>query len=106
MAVPLQTPSFAGSYWLGATATVMVTALRDRVAFAQPTRTPLPVDIDSSHVGRFPPLTWPRSGGALELPRALLNIGKRALPNDVKRPSRFEQQRGCLFPFRSEQQAR
>jgi len=29
-----------------------------------------------------------------------------AAVNDVKRPSRFEQQRGCLFPFRSEQQAR
>jgi hypothetical protein len=29
-----------------------------------------------------------------------------AAVNDVKRPSRFEQQRDCLFPFRSEQQAR
>ena len=29
-----------------------------------------------------------------------------AAVNDVKRPSPFGQQRGCLFPFRSEQQAR
>jgi opacity protein-like surface antigen len=29
-----------------------------------------------------------------------------AAVNDVKRPSPFGQQRGCLFPFRSERQAR
>ena len=38
-----------------------------------------------------------------ELSRALLNFAKAsAAVNDVKRPSRFEQQRDCLFPFRSE----
>jgi hypothetical protein len=40
------------------------------------------------------------------VPRSVELYEASAAVNDVKRPSRFEQQRGCLFPFRSEQQAR
>ena len=39
-------------------------------------------------------------------PRSVELCEASAAVNDVKRPSRFEQQRDCLFPFRSEQQAR
>jgi hypothetical protein len=39
-------------------------------------------------------------------PRSVELWEASAAVNDVKRPSRFEQQRGCLFPFRSEQRAR
>jgi hypothetical protein len=39
-------------------------------------------------------------------PRSVELCEASAAVNDVKRPSRFVQQRGCLFPFRSEQQAR
>jgi hypothetical protein len=39
-------------------------------------------------------------------PRPVELCEASAAVNDVKRPSRFVQQRGCLFPFRSEQQAR
>jgi hypothetical protein len=46
-------------------------------------------------------------GPPSEMSRSLLNFCEAsAAVNDVKRPSRFEQQRDCLFPFRSEQQAR
>ena len=40
------------------------------------------------------------------VPRSVELCEASAAVNDVKRPSRFEQQRDCLFPFRSEQQAR
>src|ERR1700722_10751502 len=40
------------------------------------------------------------------VPRSVELYEASAAVNDVKRPLRFEQQRGCLFPFRSEQQAR
>jgi hypothetical protein len=39
-------------------------------------------------------------------PRSVELCEASAAVNDVKRPSRFEQLRDCLFPFRSEQQAR
>jgi hypothetical protein len=39
-------------------------------------------------------------------PRSVELCEASAAVNDVKRPSRFGQQSGCLFPFRSEQQAR
>jgi hypothetical protein len=37
-------------------------------------------------------------------PRSVELCEASAAVNDVKRPSRFGQQRGCLFPFRSERQ--
>jgi hypothetical protein len=40
------------------------------------------------------------------VPRSVELFEASAAVNDVKRPSRFEQLRDCLFPFRSEQQAR
>ena len=40
------------------------------------------------------------------VPRSVELCEASAAVNDVKRPSRFEQLRVCLFPFRSEQQAR
>jgi hypothetical protein len=40
------------------------------------------------------------------VPRSVELYEASAAVNDFKRPSRFEQQRDCLFPFRSEQQAR
>jgi hypothetical protein len=40
------------------------------------------------------------------VPRSVELYEASVAVNDVKRPSRFEQQRDCLFPFRSEQQAR
>jgi hypothetical protein len=45
-------------------------------------------------------------GGGGIVPRSVELCEASAAVNDVKRPSRFEQQRDCLFPFRSEQQAR
>ena len=39
-------------------------------------------------------------------PRSVELYEASAAVNDVRRPSRFGQQSGCLFPFRSEQQAR
>ena len=36
------------------------------------------------------------------VPRSVELCEASAAVNDVKRPSRFEQQRDCLFPFRSE----
>jgi len=39
-------------------------------------------------------------------PRSVELCEASAAVKDVKRPSRFGQQRGCSFPFRSEQQAR
>ena len=39
-------------------------------------------------------------------PRSVELCEASAAVKDVKRPSRFGQQRGCLFPFRSEQQGR
>jgi hypothetical protein len=44
--------------------------------------------------------------GSGNVPRSVELCEASAAVNDVKRPSRFEQQRDCLFPFRSEQQAR
>ena len=44
------------------------------------------------------------SGGIA--PRSVELCEASAAVNDIKRPSRFGQQRGCLFPFGSEQQAR
>jgi 6-phosphogluconolactonase len=40
------------------------------------------------------------------VPRSVELCEASAAVNEVKRPSRFEQQRDCLFPFRSEQRAR
>ena len=40
------------------------------------------------------------------VPRSVELCEASAAVNDVKRPSRFEQLRVCLFPFRSEQQGR
>jgi hypothetical protein len=47
-----------------------------------------------------------RSAKDGNVPRFVELCEASAAVNDVKRPSRFEQQRDCLFPFRSEQQAR
>ena len=40
------------------------------------------------------------------VPRSVELCEASAAVKDVKRPSLFGQQRGCLFPFRSEQQGR
>jgi hypothetical protein len=50
-------------------------------------------------------LKYLRANGGIA-PRSVELCEASAAVNDVKRPSRFEQLRDCLFPFRSEQQAR
>ena len=87
--------------------------LRNAYAVASPTRRPQP-----PAALPFAPTEDVRPGWSsffaachqhtlvTELPRALLNLAKRAAVNNVKRPSRFGQEHGYLFALRSEQQAR
>jgi hypothetical protein len=65
---------------------------------------PLDVNHDNDRFSMFnKKLDIPAGGIA---PRSVELCEASAAVNDVKRPSRFVQQRGCLFPFHSEKQAR